>query len=206
MLVSRPYFNQGFTVFVFALMLVSCAAPPPPQVNLNSAAHQLSLQQYVSWTIKGRLGYKSSEKKQSANFRWLQTPQNFQLNLTTIIGTSILKMQGDNIGVTLEADGQTYQDTDASRLIWRVTGWKIPVEKLRQWVKGQHQKSDKVVTSEQGWVSQLQPVCKNCQNWLINYSKYKLVDDLWLPHKIVLHNSLTNSQLLIKVNEWNLRD
>jgi outer membrane lipoprotein LolB len=126
--------------------------------------------------------------------------------MTSIIGTSILKMQGDEQSVTLITDDEIYKDSDPSHLIWRVTGWQIPIEKLRFWIKGQHQKHDKVITSEQGWVSQLQPSCNNCQNWIINYDNYKLVDEIWLPHKVVLNDSLNNSQLLIRINQWDLHE
>lgn len=206
MLTSCPYIKQTLSVFILIIFLVGCATPPKPTVILNSAAHQLSLQQQDHWLIKGKLGFKSPEKKQSASFRWQQTQDQYQLNMTSIIGTSLLNMQGDDDGVTLVADDETYQDSDPSHLIWRVTGWQIPVEKLRFWIKGQHQNKDKVITSEQGWVSQLQPICNNCENWIINYNNYKLVDGIWLPHKVVLNNNLNNSQLLIRVNSWDLHE
>jgi outer membrane lipoprotein LolB len=113
-------------------------------------------------------------------------------------------MKGDEKGATLTTDDKTYQNSDPSYLIWQVTGWQIPVEKLRFWIKGQHQSKDEVKTSEQGWINQLQPICNNCKNWLINYDNYKLVNNVWLPHKVVLHNSVDNNQLLIRINEWEL--
>ena len=85
--------------------------PPRPIVSLNSPTHQLSLKQLDHWSIKGKLGFKSPEKKQSANFRWQQSPQQYQLNMTSIIGTSLVKMQGSDDGVTLIADDETYQDS-----------------------------------------------------------------------------------------------
>ena len=210
MLVSHPSIKQTLPthIFTFALIffLASCAIPPQPTVSLNSSIHQLSLAQQTHWLIKGKLGFKSPDKKQSANFRWQQTQQNYQLNMTSIIGTSLLNMQGDEQGVTLITDDETYNDSDPSHLIWRVTGWQIPVEKLQFWIKGQHQSNDVVLTSEQGWVRQLQPICNNCQNWLINYDNYKLVNEIWLPHKVVLLNSLDNSQLLIRINKWDLHE
>ncbi len=203
---SRPFINQTLSALILTFFLTGCATSPEPLVNLNSTAHQISLNQQDSWLIKGKIGFKSTEKKQSANFRWQQTQQQFQLNMTSIIGTSILKMQGDEQSVTLITDDESYQDSDPSHLIWRVTGWQIPVEKLRIWIKGQHQKLDKVIISKQGWVNQLQPICNNCQNWIINYDNYKLVNEIWLPHKVVLNNSLNNSQLLIRINQWDLHE
>jgi outer membrane lipoprotein LolB len=205
-LVSQVPIKQTLSVLTFILILVGCASPPKPQVNLNSSIHQLSLNKLEHWSIKGKLGFKSPNKKQSVNFRWQQSPLQYQLNMTSIIGTSLVKMHGNDDGVTLIADDETYQDSDPSHLIWRVTGWQIPVEKLRFWIKGQHQIKDQVVISEQGWVNQLQPICDNCENWLISYDNYELVDKTWLPHKVILNNSFTNSQLLIRVNTWDLNE
>ncbi|MBU3006021.1 lipoprotein insertase outer membrane protein LolB [Paraglaciecola arctica] len=205
-LISQLNIKPTFFVLFLVFILFGCANPPPPPVNLNSSVHQASLKGLERWSIKGKLGFKSPEKKQSANFRWQQTPQQFQLNMTSVIGTSLVNMKGDENLVSLVADDETYQDTDASRLIWRVTGWQIPVEKLRFWIKGQHQRADLVEISEQGWVNQLQPNCDNCENWLINYDNYKIVEQTWLPHKVVLHNKINNSQLIIRVNTWNLHE
>jgi outer membrane lipoprotein LolB len=203
---SRPFIKQTLSALILIFFLTGCATFPQPTVQLNSTVHQISLDQEEHWLIKGKIGFSSPEKKQSANFRWQQAQQQYQLNMTSIIGTSILKMQGDEQSVTLVTDDETYQDSDPGHLIWRVTGWQIPVEKLRFWIKGQHQKHDKVIISEQGWVTQLQPNCNNCQNWIINYDNYKLIDKIWLPHKVVLNDSLNNSQLLIRINQWDLHE
>jgi outer membrane lipoprotein LolB len=203
---SRPFIKQTLSALILIFFLTGCATSPQPTVQLNSTVHQISLDQEEHWLIKGKIGFSSPEKKQSANFRWQQAQQQYQLNMTSIIGTSILKMQGDEQSVTLVTDDETYQDSDPGHLIWRVTGWQIPVEKLRFWIKGQHQKHDKVIISEQGWVTQLQPNCNNCKNWIINYDNYKLIDKIWLPHKVVLNDSLNNSQLLIRINQWDLHE
>jgi outer membrane lipoprotein LolB len=196
--------KQTLCTFILVFFLAGCGTLSKPTVSLNSTIHQLSLKQQESWLIKGKIGFKSSEKNQSANFRWQQNQQQYQLNLTSVIGTSLLSLKGDKKGVTLTTDDETYQDSDPSYLIWRVTGWQIPVEKLRLWVKGQHQKNDEVLISGQGWINQLQPMCNNCKDWLINYDNYKLVDGIWLPHKVLLQNN--NNQLIIRVNKWELHE
>ncbi len=193
-----------FLLSVF-LLVVSCAqspVPPPEKLNLNSQAHQLSLKRFSTWSIQGKLGFKSPEKKQSARFNWQQEQKHYTLNLTSIIGTSLLKMSGDLNQVELKNDGKTYQDTDASFLIWRMTGWQIPVEHFPEWVKGLHQAEDQIMTAAQGWVTQIKPSCDNCDGWVVNYSDYQKVQNIWLPHKIVLINQNTSSQLLIRVNSW----
>lgn len=204
MSISRTCIKQTLYSITFALLMFGCASPPKQIITLNSANHQISLKQLQTWQINGKIGFKGPDKKQSANLRWQQQQDQYQLNLTTVIGTSLLTLKGQRDEVVLVADDQTYRDTDASRLIWRVTGWQMPVEQLRFWIKGQHQKKDKVLLSEEGWVSQITPNCKNCDDWLISYDSYKLVGTTWLPHKVVLKNHKNNSQLLVRINEWTL--
>ncbi|MEP2651089.1 MAG: lipoprotein insertase outer membrane protein LolB [Paraglaciecola sp.] len=166
--------------------------------------HQLKLAEQQSWSIKGKIGFKSNKKKQSANLHWQQNSSEYQLNLTTIIGTSILKMYGDKHFSTLITDNGTYKDNKASRLISRITGWELPVENLQFWVKGQYSANEQTVVSEQGLVTQLTPECSYCENWTIDYSDYQKIQDIWLPHRIILNNHSNSSQLLIKVNTWSL--
>jgi outer membrane lipoprotein LolB len=196
--------TQYLHCLLLAFFLAGCATPPPPSIQINSNTHQLLLAKLDNWTVKGKLGFKGPEKNQSANFRWRQNTEEYQLNLTSILGTSLLSMVGNKTKVTMIADDQTYQDSDPTDLIYRITGWHIPVDKLRLWIKGQHQTSDKVLRSEQGWVTQLQPVCNQCQEWLITYNNYKLVNKIWLPHSVKLKNTMNKSQLLIKINSWAL--
>ncbi|MEO9946364.1 MAG: lipoprotein insertase outer membrane protein LolB [Paraglaciecola sp.] len=190
---------------MFVFVISSCATQQIPEVKLQVDAHQLKLAEQKSWLLKGKIGFKNNTKKQSANLRWQQSFSEYQLNLTTIIGTSILKMSGSDQFSTLITDDGTYKDTNASKLISRITGWELPVESLQFWVKGQYGVNDQITLSEQGWVTQLIPDCTHCANWIIDYDDYQIVKDIWLPHKITLNNQSNNSQLLIKVNTWSLK-
>jgi outer membrane lipoprotein LolB len=187
---------------VLSFALIGCATQQTPLSAIDEVAHQQVLAKLENWQIKGKMGLKSPDKKQSANFRWQQKTDQYQLNLTSIIGTSLLSVRGNKGSVRLTIDDNSYQDTDPSQLIKRMTGWQIPVKGIQSWVKGQYNPADKVRLSEQGWLTQMQPACDNCKNWLINYAHYKLVDNVWLPHQIKLHNNTNNSQLIIRVNTW----
>jgi outer membrane lipoprotein LolB len=187
--------------------LSACVAGPSTPVNINSTEHQKKLASLESWRIEGRLAYKSPKEKKSASLNWRQNVEKYQLNLSTVFGTSLLEMKGEPNFVVLDADDKHYQDTDPTRLIWRTTGWTIPVSHFPEWIKGLAADTDKTLYTPEGWVQQIQSNCFACKDWLINYDQYKLVngleiDELWLPHKIVLINTTTNSQIIIRVNKW----
>jgi outer membrane lipoprotein LolB len=203
-LINPACIKQFIYVLTLTVLISGCVSAPQSQVKLIPTSHQLSITQQNHWSIKGKLGFKSTDNKQSANLRWQQIEQEYRLNLTSVIGTSVLKMFGSLDNATLITDGKIYTDNDPSDLIRRVTGWQMPVDKLPIWIKGQHQEQDIVLTSEEGWVTQLQPNCANCENWTINYANYQMVKDVWLPHSVELKNKLHKTQLLIKINQWQL--
>ncbi|MFT4994393.1 MAG: outer membrane lipoprotein LolB [Paraglaciecola sp.] len=194
-------------LFCFISLLFACASPTPLPKMKSSTEHQAQLAALQNWQIKGRLGFKGPGEKFSASLNWRQKSENYQLKLSSVLGTSLLEMHGEPGNVALEVDDQLYQDSDPGQLIWQITGWHIPVAHLPQWIKGQLVGNDKALTSPQGWAQQIQPQCLACQAWLIAYDNYQLLDtdggdELWLPHKIVLKNSTTQSTIIIRVNTW----
>jgi len=183
--------------------LTGCSTTQVPQQEIDRQQHQLKLSQFNHWNVKGRLAFKSPDEKFSAYINWEQQQDNYSLNLNSFIGTSLMKMEGYPGYASLKADDNVYTDTNASHLINRITGWNIPVEKLALWVKGQYEMQDSVTVDEYGLAQTLQPKCNDCQQWRLDFSKYKLVNEIWLPHQIVLNNTKkTDNQIKIRINSW----
>ncbi|GAA0858279.1 lipoprotein insertase outer membrane protein LolB [Aliiglaciecola litoralis] len=192
-------------LFFSALFIGGCATPVRENQSVDSKLHQQRLSAISQWQVKGRLAFKSTEEKVSAYMRWRQKNKEFDLTLTTFIGTTIMTMQNQPGFAQLEADEQIYTDIDASSLILQVTGWNIPVDKLALWIKGQYTRSDNVVFDDNGLLSSLTAKCRACAPWTLQYSRYKQVGDVWLPHDIVLTNSGDpNNQIKIKISAWQL--
>jgi outer membrane lipoprotein LolB len=195
-------------LLLFIVMLGACSTTRPIKPlpgSINEAQHQLTLAQIQHWQVEGRIAFKSSDEKFSANLNWQQDAAHYDIKLSSFIGTSIMHMQGKPGEVLLQADDHSYQDSDASRLITSVTGWNIPVEQLPAWLKGQVNKHDRVIFSKEGLLQQLRPQCKKCDAWSITYSAYKQVDEIWLPHQIQLNNlNQANNLIKIRINQWKL--
>jgi outer membrane lipoprotein LolB len=199
---------KSLLLLLLIMLLGACSTTRPikPEPgSINEIQHQLSLSQLQHWQIEGRMAFKSSDEKFSANLNWQQDSAQYDIKLTSFIGTSIMRMQGEPGAVQLEADGKNYQDSDASLLIASITGWNIPVEQLPAWLKGQVDKQDRVVFSNEGLLQQLSPQCAKCDAWAITYSAYKQVKDIWLPHQIQLNNlNQPNNLIKIRINQWQL--
>ncbi|GAC13535.1 lipoprotein insertase outer membrane protein LolB [Aliiglaciecola lipolytica] len=190
-------------VYLAILLLSGCVSSTKINQSVDSDYHQQQLTALTHWKIKGRLAFQSEEEKVSAYMNWHQQNKDFDLQLNTFIGTSILKMHGEESFAWLEVDDQTFIDNNANELILQVTGWNIPVERLALWVKGQHTEADNVVFDDFGLVSTLEAKCRKCAPWTLSYSNYKKVEELWLPHSIQLVNTQNAmNQIKIKISSW----
>ncbi len=198
--------HRALFVVLFLLLVNGCTTPPKPLPVVNNSSHQLSLDNFNSWQINGRMAFKSKDEKFSANLRWQQDKQDFQIKLTSTFGISMMEMQVSPNHAELIADDNTYQDRNANRLIRRVTGWNIPMQQLPTWIKGQFFATDTIEQDKQGLLKSLQPNCKRCDQWQIQYAKYKLVDNIWLPHQIELANKrVPTNQIKIRISSWKKR-
>lgn len=187
------------------LGLTGCTSLPKDPIEINKNEHQIKLAEYEQWKIRGRLAFKSPEEKNfSASLNWQQQKTSFTLRLSSVIGTSLMKMRGRPGFAELQADDKTYTDTDASALIRRVTGWNIPISNFSSWIKGQVKPGDYAEWDQIGLVRKLSPLCQGCEEWTISFSHYKQKDDVWLPHEVRLNNKLKpGNNIKIRISSWN---
>ena len=117
-------------------LLTACVSPPQEQPAVDTNAHQLKLDEFSNWKIKGRLAFKSDQEKFSSYLNWRQQERAFFVKLSSTLGITVLEMQSDDFSTVMEIDDKKYQGIDASELITRVTGWNIPIASLPRWIKG----------------------------------------------------------------------
>lgn len=186
---------------VFVLWLAGCATAPQQQIPVNAQAHQRELAQLQHWQFSGRLAMKSPEQKASANIRWRQEGDRFAIRLSTLVGVTLLTMEGDGNSVTLRQGDKTLTDSDPNRLLYRVTGWALPVSAFPQWAKGAATTlpQQEVAYTELGL---LESIAQGNQ-WRLSYPDYRQQDNgLWLPRNLVFKNG--NNEVKIRISRWEL--
>ncbi|MCV2886667.1 lipoprotein insertase outer membrane protein LolB [Aestuariibacter sp. AA17] len=191
--------------FVFVLVLTGCATKPQAPISLNASAHQAQLANIHQWSIKGRMAFKSTEDKFSANLNWVQNTQEYDVKFTTFIGTHLMSMRSTDEFAEMQIDDQYYVDANAETLIQRTTGWHIPLSHLPQWIKGQFTENATYRFDERGLLQSLSPHCTSCGEWQITFGQYQKINHVWLPHQLVLTNPLEhNTQIKIRIHTWQL--
>lgn len=191
-----------FLLVVISLMLGCASRPDGPTGNVDLPAQIEKLRDITAWKIKGKMALRENDEAISATLRWSVDDKALAFRLTNFLGVTLVDMQSDGTRVTLEADGETYTDTDASRLIYQVTGWDIPLDKLLNWVKGLPGKNDTYTLTSNGLLQTLSPTCSRCRQWQVRYGAYQNVNGVWLPGALTLNQKGTQNFIKIRIDSW----
>ena len=186
-------------------MLFSCAtAPKIPDKIINQFQHQQKLAQLLSWTIQGRIAIKTPKERFSATLHWQQRKQTYTIRLSSIIGTTLMELEGNANYAKLTYDGNQYIDTDPERLLYRTTGWQLPVKSLPSLIKGYvpHQ-TFQTEFSPDGFPQKVQEITNEyTSSWAVTYSGFEQIAAYWLPENITLKKN--PNTIKIRINQWQL--
>ncbi|MFT4732790.1 MAG: outer membrane lipoprotein LolB [Gammaproteobacteria bacterium] len=154
------------------------------------------------WELTGKIAIITPNERKSAYLNWQQANQVVDFRLTNLIGVSLLNLTYDGETAQLETDGKEYQDQSTEALVYRTTGWILPLDNLPQWIKGSVNAQDQVMLNDQGLPYIIQPICATCTGWEITYSQYEYVHGIWLPFLVEVNNPIKQTRLKFKVSQW----
>lgn len=179
-------------LFLAALLLSSCAAPPP-RPAAPGALHQAP----PDFRLKGRIGVRYQGQGYFGNLSWQHTDGRDELLLQSPLGQTVARIAHDGHGVELQTSGKDYRATDTAELTGQVLGWRLPLEGLRYWIAG---------APEPGAPAEVErDAAENAtrlrQNgWDIEYRDYRPQGAYLLPSRLVLKNG--SLELKLVVDNW----
>jgi outer membrane lipoprotein LolB len=197
-------------LFLPVLVLAGCVTPPA----LTGAALQARWQERQEildridrWDLHGRIAVRAGDRGWQAALRWVRDGSSQHLSLHGPVGSSSVVVEQDASGARLrDSRGHDVRDSDTGRLLQRVTGWRIPVDELRYWVRGLEApgSGERPRLDGQG---RLQSVHQD--GWTVRFLSYGTYDGLQLPEKIdMVHRSDDDSEpqlsLRLVMDEWKL--
>lgn len=128
-------------LFFAALLLAGCAAVPerPPVGEPDQVWHAraAALRRVNEWDVRGRLALRSAEEGFHASLRWVREAERHRIDLTGPLGGGHVRLTQDRSGAEFrDANDRVYRDTSVRNLLWRRTGWDLPIEGLNFWLLG----------------------------------------------------------------------
>ncbi|MFT7683694.1 MAG: outer membrane lipoprotein LolB [Moritella dasanensis] len=196
-------FQRSIYIVILSLFLSACSTTTQLPAPIGSPQqlwqqHQIQLQSIQTWQLQGQIAFITPDDRNSATLNWQQSSQDFKINLTGPFGIHLLTIKrSDNISTLILDDDRQYQGRDTQALINQLSPMPIPVNELRAWIIGDPLTND-VQLDNYGRVTK----ANHPLGWHISYTKYQLIDNIWLPKNIVIKQD--DLRIKITTRNWKL--
>lgn len=184
------------------LALSGCVTMPAKQHALNKhlswEQRQTELSAIKAWTVKGAIGVHNKREGWSASVNWRQQQDSYKLQLYGPLGAGQVRLSGRPGSVSLTtADNKSAHASSGDQLLYQQTGWRLPVDNLRYWVRGIPAPGMPASENLDNYnhLRQLQQ-----QGWTISYQRYTAVNGMDLPSKIQFVRG--NVKIRLVISRW----
>ena len=171
--------------------------------NQSWEEHRQQLEKMDNWTLSGKLAIFLETERQTANIYWQQQGNNYNIQLTTFIGTRVLQVIKNEQGIEIiNSDDEVFTGQDANALIQQLSpGLDLPITALQQWVKGNPDNAPFQLNTTQQ-VSELIGIDDSQNVWEVTLQDYNVFSGIALPEKVDLTRD--NIRVKIAINQWNI--
>ncbi|WP_374663401.1 lipoprotein insertase outer membrane protein LolB [Acinetobacter sp.] len=147
-----------------------------PPAHVLEAPDQFSLQ--------GKIGVRTLQQSGSAFFTWVQEEDEFDIELSGILGVGKTQISGKPGEVTLNsAKTGLISAATPEELLERATGWQAPITHLVKWVQAKPAtRQAQLNKDDSGRIAQIQE-----DGWQVDLS---YADSAALPNKLILKQAL----------------
>lgn len=129
----RQYLKLGLAAGV--VVLLSACAAPLPVTTPTAQDEQFIRSGRFALAVDNADGSRDAVQ---GGFQWQENPQRLQLDLTNPMGTVLARVEASATGAILRyPNGQTEYATSPDALVEQLFGYAIPVEGMRDWLRGQ---------------------------------------------------------------------
>lgn len=173
-------------IIALTLMLAACASVPQrPPVDDPAAVWQVRqarLARVNAWDLRGRLALRTQDEGANASLRWVRSRGWHRMNLAGPFGGGRVRLTYDREGAELrDADGKIYRGASMQELLWRETGWILPIEGLNYWVLGLPDPEAPAQTTLDQW-GRLKSLKQS--GWDVRFLEYTRIGGYELPRRV----------------------
>lgn len=180
----RLFSKLGLTLFVSTSLFITGCQP-----FVQSPAHvSQQVEAENQFNLQGKIGVRTPQQSGSAFFTWVQQQQQFDIELSGILGVGKTQISGQPGQVTLNSakTGLIYAESP-EELLERATGWQAPITHLIDWVQARPATVDAQIQKD----SQQRPTQFIEDDWTVDLS-YN--DNAPLPNRLILKQALESGQ------------
>ena len=141
-----------------------------------------------NFNLQGKIGVRTPGQSGSAFFTWVQQQDEFDIELSGILGVGKTQISGQPGNVTLNSakTGLIQADTP-EELLQRATGWQAPITHLVDWVQAKPATTQAKISKDE----QNRPIQFLEDGWTVDLSYNEQAQ---LPNKLILKQLLESGQ------------
>lgn len=166
-----------------SLTLTACQPFSQPQLKPTP-----QLQDSQNFSLQGKIGVRTPQQSGSAFYTWVQQHNQFEIELSGILGIGKTQISGEKNGEVSLNSSQTGLIRAASpeELLKRATGWDAPITYLMDWIQAKPATEDaKLSKDDQQRIRQIIEA-----GWVVDLS----YNQSSLPNRLILKQALENGQ------------
>lgn len=138
------------------------------------------------FALKGKIGVRTPQQTGSAFYTWQQQKDDFNIQLTGILGIGKTEIQGKTGAVSLRnAQVGVIEASTPEELLLQATGWYAPISYLKSWIQAKSATEHAEITLDER--QRPSQIIEN--DWTVNLS-YK--NNRKLPNRLVLVQNLSD--------------
>ncbi len=181
-------FARIFLVSLSSILCLSCAAPlpRPPADHLQRLwqTRESALLPIQHWELRGRLAVRTEERGGQASLTWKRAAAQHSIRLNGPLGRGMVRVTQDETGAQLQdAEQRVFYADNAEDLLFRYTGWRLPLTNLNYWVRGVPV-PNLPATRELDDAGRLKSLRQ--QGWEVQYQEYVRFEGHELPNRLTL--------------------
>jgi outer membrane lipoprotein LolB len=189
-----------------AILCLSCAAPlprpPADQLQQLWQTRESKLLPIQHWELRGRLAVRTDERGGQASLTWKRDAVQHSIRLNGPLGRGVVRVTQDETGAQLQdAEQHVFYAASAEELLYRYTGWRLPLTNLNYWVRGVPVPG-LPATQELDDAGRLKTLRQ--QGWEVRYQEYVQADGYDLPNRFTLTYSPEQASLEMPAMEVRL--
>jgi len=179
---------RAFLVALSSIFCLSCAAPlpRPPADHLQQLwqMRESALLPIQHWELRGRLAVRADERGGQASLTWKRDAAQHSIRLNGPLGRGVVRVTQDETGAQLQdAEQRVFHAASAEELLYRYTGWRLPLTNLNYWVRGVPVPGLPAIREldDTGRLKTLRQ-----QGWELQYQEYVRFEGYELPNRLTL--------------------
>lgn len=203
---------------LLCLGLSGCASIPSQHTGINvEQAWQQRRGQLLPlkrWEINGRMSIRDNDEVYNAALHWTRQFQRHKIDFSGPFGRRYVRLQQDQRGAVLfDKKMRAYRAPNAQRLLYRITGWHVPLEGMNYWVLGVPAPGE---TKARKLDSRGRLVFLQQSGWTIRFLEYRQAEGRDMPRKMFLSRTVMLAkpgqtrkishelQVRLVINRWKL--